>query len=127
MDQVTVTARQKEALEAIAAHPHGYSIHEGKVSARVLALLVGRKLVQSNDDGLYYVTELGKDASGDLSPRFKVVSQSGNDCSADAFVLFPDDDPHARIALRAYAISVRKQYPEMSKALKSWLRNIEGR
>lgn len=48
------------------------------------------------------------------------------DKEAQYFVLRVDADPHARVALYEYAVSVRLDNPKLCEEIIAWLEEIEG-
>lgn len=56
--------------------------------------------------------------------KYRVEKADGRviDDGAKYFVLRIDTDPHARVALKAYAESVSTENPELSKDLEDWLK-----
>ena len=61
-----------------------------------------------------------------LYVKYEVEKVDGTpiDDNAQYFVLSPDTDRHARIALAAYAESVRMEDPQLSGELAIWLSGI---
>lgn len=56
--------------------------------------------------------------SGGVSPRFIVTRADGKPCRPDARYMVLDGsgaDPHALLALKVYAASVRAENPEMAQ------------
>jgi hypothetical protein len=65
-------------------------------------------------------------ASGGFSPRFVVTRTDGQPCRASARYIVLDGggaDPHATLALRAYAASVRADNPALADDL---VRMLDG-
>lgn len=61
---------------------------------------------------------------GGFSPRFTVSRTDGKPCRASARYMVLDGsgaDPHARLALRVYAASVRADNPELADDLERML------
>jgi hypothetical protein len=62
-----------------------------------------------------------------LYAKYKIISNStGEEVKRPSFILFPDHDPHARAALRAYADSVEKSNPELAIDLRAWMDTIDS-
>lgn len=59
-----------------------------------------------------------------LFRKYKVLKANGDnvDPAAEYFVLRIDKDPHARIALQAYADSVKEFNPNFASDLRCWLK-----
>lgn len=62
---------------------------------------------------------------GTLERRYNITKANGKplDIDAEYFVLRIDKDPHARVALRAYANSVRSDNTRFASDLECWLEN----
>ena len=62
-----------------------------------------------------------------LYPKYRVEKRDGTptDLEAEYFVLRVDADRHARVALAAYAESVRAENPRLSCDLRMWLDTLK--
>lgn len=61
-----------------------------------------------------------------LYQKYTIIKNStGEEVKRPAFVLLPESDPHARIALRAYADAVEANNPVLASDLRSWMDSIE--
>ena len=58
-----------------------------------------------------------------LFGKYKIEKTDGSQVDPNAmyFVLRIDTDPHARVALRAYARSIRASDPEFANELDEWI------
>lgn len=56
-----------------------------------------------------------------LFPKFHITRAATGQPVADAFVLAPAGDPHARVAVQAYANSLRTQQPGLASDIDQWL------
>lgn len=61
-----------------------------------------------------------------LHPKYDVRKGTTGEPVQDCFVLKPVTDPHALVALRAYAASCEADFPELAKDLNDWIDLIEG-
>jgi hypothetical protein len=59
-----------------------------------------------------------------LYAKYTITNNETGERVAEAFVLKPDVDKHARIAMAAYAESVRPHNPVLAADLKYWLSQI---
>lgn len=67
---------------------------------------------------------MSKDA---LYPKYKVIKNYTGENVDNCFVLKPDTDTAARIALKAYAEAVEIERPQLCKDLLLWLEFLEGK
>lgn len=56
-----------------------------------------------------------------LYAKYHITKTSDGSDVEGAFVLRPDRDRHARVALAAYAVSIQDDNPEFSQELKRWI------
>lgn len=61
-----------------------------------------------------------------LYEKYKLQKADGTPVSGDYFVLRPSRDPHAAVALRAYAKSITDENPELAQDLFRWLLMVEA-
>lgn len=54
-----------------------------------------------------------------------IKNRTGEEVKRPSFVLLPENDPHARAALRAYAASVEAENAALAADLRSWMDSIE--
>lgn len=67
------------------------------------------------------MTEQGAAMSDRLFPKFHITQVATGQPVTDGFVLVPASDPHARVALQAYADSVRTEQPGLASDLDQWV------
>jgi hypothetical protein len=62
--------------------------------------------------------------SDGLYPKYRVTKISDGSTVINFFVLRPERDVHAQVALRYYADSVAKDNPTLSKELHAWMDSL---
>jgi hypothetical protein len=86
-----------------------------------------RKCIVGNGDGTYDASEtpLGTQKPIGLIKKYNVFKADDNSAVDDCFVLRPDKDPTAAIALRAYADATENQ--ELALDILRWLLDIKAK
>lgn len=61
-----------------------------------------------------------------LYNKYTIIKNSDVSVVKDkCFILKPQNDPHARAALEAYAKSVEAENPELANDIRNWLQEIK--
>ena len=61
-----------------------------------------------------------------LYPKYTIIKNStGEEVKRPSFILLPENDPHARAALRAYSDSVAADNAGLASDLRTWIEVIE--